>query len=208
MGTEKSTQRRSPTNPCPGREPPSQRPLPPPRSPRAASARAVVALTHSGGTRTVTVAQPQTLQVSNVSSALSVADLAKKVTPSVVEIVSTTSGGQSAPFGQSQGGSQSEGTGWVYDTDGHIVTNEHVVDGASSVKVTFSDGSTSTATIVGKDISTDLAVIKVNVASSKLHAAVGCELEQRRGRSAGRRDRQPVRPAGHGDERHRQRAEP
>ncbi|HEV2593279.1 MAG TPA: trypsin-like peptidase domain-containing protein [Gaiellaceae bacterium] len=129
---------------------------------------AVVALTHSGGTRTVTVARPQTLQVANVSTALSVADLAKKVTPSVVEIVSTSKGGAS-PFGQSQGDSQSEGTGWVYDAVGHIVTNEHVVDGASSVKVTFSDGSTATANVVGKDISTDLAVLKVNVASSKLH---------------------------------------
>jgi putative serine protease PepD len=127
----------------------------------------IVALTHSGGTRTVTVAQPQTLQVANVTSPLSVAALAQKVSPSVVEIVSTSGGAQNS-FGQPQGSSSSEGTGWVYDTAGHIVTNEHVVDGASSVKITFADGSTATATVVGKDTSTDLAVLKVNVASSKL----------------------------------------
>ena len=128
---------------------------------------AVVALTHGGGTKTVTVAQPQTLQVANVTAPLSVAGLAKKVTPSVVEIVSSTAGSQS-PFGQGSQGSASEGTGWVYDSAGHIVTNEHVVAGASSVKVTFADGSTATATVVGKDTSTDIAVLKVNVASSKL----------------------------------------
>jgi putative serine protease PepD len=128
---------------------------------------AVVALTHGGGTHTVTVAQSPTLQIANVSSANTVAELAKKLTPSVVEIVSTSSGSQLGPFGKSQD-SQAEGTGWVYDTAGHIVTNEHVVDGASSVKVTFSDGSTATATVVGKDTSTDLAVLKVNIASSKL----------------------------------------
>jgi putative serine protease PepD len=126
---------------------------------------AVVALTHSGGTKTVTVAQAQTQQVANVTSPLSVADLAKKVSPSVVEIVST-SGGTQNPFGQ--GHSSSEGTGWIYDSSGHIVTNEHVVDGASSVKVTFSDGSTATATVVGKDASTDIAVLKAHVDSSKL----------------------------------------
>jgi putative serine protease PepD len=127
---------------------------------------AVVALTNGGGSHTVTVSQPQTLQISNVSSAMSVADLAKKYSKSVVEIVSTTSG-QAGSFGQSQT-SQSEGTGWVYDTSGHIVTNEHVIDGASSVKVTFADGSTATASIVGKDISTDIAVLKVSGDVSKL----------------------------------------
>src|SRR3954447_13894640 len=125
---------------------------------------AVVALTHSDGTKTVISAQSPTLQVANVTSPLSVADLAKKVSPSVVEIVSTSAGNQN-PFGQSQGGSSSEGTGWVYDSAGHIVTNEHVVDGASTVKVTFSDDSTATATVVGKDASIDIAVLKVNVDS-------------------------------------------
>ena len=51
---------------------------------------------------------------------------------------------------------------------GHIITNEHVIDGASSVRVKFSDGSTAAATVVASDISSDIAVLKVNVATSKL----------------------------------------
>jgi S1-C subfamily serine protease len=56
------------------------------------------------------------------------------------------------------------GSGWVWDTDGHIVTNNHVVDGATSMTVTFYDGSTVDATVTGTDSDSDLAVIKVNPA--------------------------------------------
>jgi putative serine protease PepD len=105
---------------------------------------------------------------SNVADAtLSIGQIAKTATPSVVEI-DATSTGTGSPFG-GQGGAQSaEGTGFVYDTKGDIVTNEHVVDGASSVSVKFSDGSTYKATVVGTDTSTDLAVIHVNAPASKL----------------------------------------
>jgi putative serine protease PepD len=127
-----------------------------------------VALTTGGGAHTATTSQPPALSIANLSS-LSVGDIASRYTKSVVEIVSTTtpSNNSAIPFGNSQS-SQAEGTGWVYDTSGHIVTNEHVIDGASSVKVTFSDGTTASATVVGKDASTDLAVLKVNVDASKL----------------------------------------
>jgi putative serine protease PepD len=128
---------------------------------------AAVALTNGGTSRTVTVVQPQTFQVSNTTSALTVGEIASRYTKGVVEIVSTTSDTSPYPFGRSRS-SQAEGTGWVYDSSGHIVTNEHVIDGATSVKVTFSDGSTATATVVGKDVSSDLAVLKVDVPSSKL----------------------------------------
>ena len=57
----------------------------------------------------------------------------------------------------------------MIDTAGHIVTNEHVIQGASSVTVTFDDQSTYKATIVGSDESTDLAVLKVNAPASVLH---------------------------------------
>jgi putative serine protease PepD len=128
---------------------------------------AAVALATGGSTNTVTVAQPQTLRIANVSSQLTVGDIARRSTKGVVEIVATTSSTNPFPFGGSRGG-QAEGTGWVYDTSGHIVTNEHVIDGATSVKVTFSDGTSATATVVGKDVSSDLAVLKVNAPSSKL----------------------------------------
>ena len=60
------------------------------------------------------------------------------------------------------GTENAEGSGFVYSRKGHIVTNDHVIDGARQVKVTFLDGTTRTAEIIGKDQNTDLAVLKVN----------------------------------------------
>ncbi|HEY2072781.1 MAG TPA: trypsin-like peptidase domain-containing protein, partial [Gaiellaceae bacterium] len=91
----------------------------------------------------------------------------KTATPGVVDITVTQS--SSGGFGLGQQQSQAEGTGFVYDTKGDIITAAHVVDGASAVKVKFQDGKTATATVVGSDNSTDTAVIKVNVAASELH---------------------------------------
>src|SRR5919198_396846 len=126
-----------------------------------------VALSHDG---TQNVAQTTTpTNVANVAqSNLSVAQIAKNASPGVVEVDATQSQAQSYPFG-SNGSSSAEGTGFVYDTKGDIITNEHVIDGASSVKVKFDDGSTYTATVVGSDISSDLAVLHVNAPASKLH---------------------------------------
>jgi serine protease Do len=63
---------------------------------------------------------------------------------------------------------QGVGSGFVYDTDGHIVTNNHVVDGAQKVVVTFYDGTEASATVVGTDPASDLAVVKVDVSKSML----------------------------------------
>lgn len=54
------------------------------------------------------------------------------------------------------------GSGFVYDRDGHVVTNYHVVADADSVTVTLADGETYPATVVGEDPSTDLAVVKID----------------------------------------------
>ncbi len=56
----------------------------------------------------------------------------------------------------------SGGSGFVWDMDGHIVTNNHVVEGAREVQVTFPDGTMAIADVVGTDIDSDLAVIKIN----------------------------------------------
>jgi 2-alkenal reductase len=61
------------------------------------------------------------------------------------------------------------GSGFVWDQQGNIVTNNHVVSGASKIQVTFSDGTTVPATLVGADPDSDLAVIKVEVSADKLH---------------------------------------
>src|SRR5205085_8039115 len=64
---------------------------------------------------------------------------------------------------------EAEGTGFEIDTNGNILTAQHVVANATAITVTFQDGSTAKATVVGTDKSTDTAVIHVDVSSSKLH---------------------------------------
>jgi putative serine protease PepD len=66
-------------------------------------------------------------------------------------------------------GGSAEGSGFVYDSSGHIVTNQHVVNGAQSITVRFWNGKTYSAQLVGSDSSTDLAVIKLNAPVSQLH---------------------------------------
>ena len=95
----------------------------------------------------------------------SVEQVAASVLPSVVSIVETSAGG---------GGG--EGTGVVIDSDGLILTNNHVVAAAAdggSLQVTFNDGRTASATIVGRDPVTDLAVIKASGVSGLTAATLG-----------------------------------
>ncbi len=131
--------------------------------------------TSAASTQTAPTQTPTTTNTANTSGSLSVGEVAKAVSPGVVEVDATESsssgGSQTVPFGGggSGGTAEAEGTGFVIDTAGHIVTNEHVIQGASSVTVTFDDQSTYKATIVGSDESTDLAVLKVNAPASVLH---------------------------------------
>lgn len=62
------------------------------------------------------------------------------------------------------------GSGFIYDDQGHIVTNNHVIDGADTVDVTFVDGNTYSAKVIGKDAFSDLAVLKItdNVTDEQL----------------------------------------
>jgi putative serine protease PepD len=88
----------------------------------------------------------------------------------VVEITATGTGSsQPGPFGQGSSQSTATGTGFVVDGQGHIVTAAHVTDGATSIKVTFSDGVTRTATLTGHDDATDVAVLKVDPSGLTLH---------------------------------------
>jgi len=64
------------------------------------------------------------------------------------------------------------GSGFVYDLNGHIITNQHVIDGAETIQVTFLDGTISSASVVGMDIYSDLAVIKVNPEVTTLYPVV------------------------------------
>lgn len=60
------------------------------------------------------------------------------------------------------------GSGWVYDTEGHIITNNHVVEGTSRIQVTFQSGTVLQATLIGRDPYSDMAVVKINSASEPL----------------------------------------
>ena len=97
----------------------------------------------------------------------SLTSLYKTASAGVVDIVVSGVSGNSFGGQQTQ---EAEGSGFVVDTKGDIVTNQHVVDGASSITVTFQNGKKAKATLVGTDKSTDIAVIKVqNVPASLLH---------------------------------------
>jgi serine protease Do len=73
------------------------------------------------------------------------------------------------PQSQTPQFSSALGSGFVWDKNGDIVTNNHVVDGATKIQVTFSDGTTVPATLVGNDPYSDLAVIKVDVSADMLN---------------------------------------
>ncbi len=101
------------------------------------------------------------------------------ISPSVVSIsvmVPSTSGtSQNFPgFGNNNNNqtpqlSQALGSGFFWDSSGNIVTNDHVVNGASNIEVTFADGTTVPGTIVGEDPYSDLAVIKVSAPANEIH---------------------------------------
>ena len=112
---------------------------------------------------TTVVRQVVTATPARAGSALSVGEIYRRTSAGVVEILAT--GSQTLPFG---GDSSAQGSGFVADEQGHVVTNEHVVSGASSVTVTFWNGAKYKAHVVGSDASTDLAVVKVDAPSSLL----------------------------------------
>jgi len=102
-------------------------------------------------------------------TATTLTQLYKDATPGVVDItVSGSSSGNSFGFG-GQPQTEAEGSGFVYDTKGDIITNAHVVDGANSITVHFWNGKSAKATLVGADDSSDTAVVKVSVDASQLH---------------------------------------
>jgi S1-C subfamily serine protease len=113
---------------------------------------------------TIPAAQPAALS----SSQLDPAQIYSSSADGVVDIDVSGTVDQFSPYG-GQRQSEGEGSGFVIDTKGDIVTNQHVVSGATSITVHFKDGTQAKATVVGSDATTDVAVIRVNVASSKLH---------------------------------------
>jgi putative serine protease PepD len=130
----------------------------------------------NGGSTTTTVTERAASPASDGSSSgggLDAKTLYANTAAGVVDITSrgVTAGASSiSPFGgPSQQQSTATGTGFVVDGKGNIVTAAHVVNGASSITVTFQDGTTRKATLLGKDNATDVAVLKVDPSGLTLH---------------------------------------
>jgi putative serine protease PepD len=119
------------------------------------------ALQHDPVTTTKVITDTRTVSASSTGTALSPHDVYQQAKDSVAYITAQVTQQSSSPFGQAQSGTAT-GSGFVVSSDGYIVTNNHVVDGATDVKVKIGDGKTQTAKIVGVDASTDLALLKID----------------------------------------------
>lgn len=115
----------------------------------------------SGGTGDVTIKQAPAprapVETAVGEDGVSVRDIYREDAPGVVSVDVTSE--EMGPGG---------GSGFVLDETGHIVTNQHVVDGAEDISVRFAGGIRETAELVGEDPSTDVAVIKVEAPESLL----------------------------------------
>jgi S1-C subfamily serine protease len=109
---------------------------------------------------------PTTSQTPANGKALTAEQIYRRDAPGVVQITATSvSQSSTDPFNllpTTPQESQSLGSGFVIDKAGHIVTNYHVIQGAKKVQVSFSGQDEITATVVGKDPSTDVAILKID----------------------------------------------
>src|SRR5690242_5260386 len=107
---------------------------------------------------------PTSPSSSSPSSSSSLANVFKRVENSVVQITSTRSDPNQVTIINgvpATGRSTALGSGFVYDNQGHIITNHHVIDGATTADVTFTDGNTYSAKVIGKDPDADIAVLQI-----------------------------------------------
>src|SRR3954454_1691755 len=132
----------------------------------------------SGGGTTTTVAAPLTAPVdakSEDGSSNVVNQIYKADGEGVVFIESQIEATESEflnPFGEpeAEGGGTATGSGFVIDSDGHILTNNHVIEGAEKISVKLGDSNrTYTAKVVGADPATDLALLEVEAPADQLH---------------------------------------
>lgn len=105
-------------------------------------------------------------------------NLYERVNPAVVNIVVTVSDSPIPDPESELFPNQGQGSGFVYDTEGHIITNNHVVADASRVDVTFYDGTTVEAEVIGSDTDSDLAVVKIDVPAESLRPVTWGDSDQ------------------------------
>lgn len=120
----------------------------------ARSSPAVVPAPISQEVKAVNSGQPPVITKMTVNADTQITDTVKKVEPAVVTVITDLSGGGF--------GGEASGSGVIISNDGDIITNNHVVDGASNVYVIYNDGTRKDASIVGTDPLTDIAVLRVS----------------------------------------------
>lgn len=114
---------------------------------------------------------PGATNTSSTGTTMDTTEIAKDVGPAIVGIKSTIEGQISLFGGRST--SEAQGSGIILSSDGYIVTNNHVVEGASSITVQLNTGSEYGAKLIGSDEQTDLAVIKVEPTEELTVATLG-----------------------------------
>lgn len=138
------------------------------------------AVTHLGGSsngNNTTIKYSEAKSTSNVTttsaktSTMTTEEVAAKASPSVVEITTEVTETQYGLFGGTYT-SEAAGSGVIISEDGYIITNNHVIENANSIKVTTYDGKSYDATLVGTDEKSDIAVIKID-ASGLTAATIG-----------------------------------
>ena len=130
---------------------------------------------HAGGavqaaarTTTVIESAPQTAGTGG-SYAVNWAAAYAQTAPGTVDITAQTMTRTNTPFGTAEAPATAEGSGFVLDSQGRILTAAHVVAGASSITVTFEDGMTRGAKVLGEDDSSDVALLSVSPTGLTLH---------------------------------------
>lgn len=133
-----------------------------------------------------TTSNAQLTTYNNGKQVLTIPEIATKVGPSVVGVINKTTLSpqkyydpftgryyyySSDPTQSGETVEQGSGSGIIFKEDGYIVTNQHVIDGASEISVILNTGEEFSATLVGQDTQTDLAVLKIDPGDTKLTAA-------------------------------------
>ncbi|MGE5139151.1 MAG: S1C family serine protease [Rudaea sp.] len=125
----------------------------------------------TGGVPVLTASQspsqqqaPQAQSSASITTDSAVVNVVKKAEPAVVTVVATVQiqSRRANPFSPGGQTGLAEGSGFIIDQQGRIVTNAHVVDGASQLQVIYADGTKVSATLVGEDTNADVAVLKVS----------------------------------------------
>ena len=115
--------------------------------------------------------QAALLPASSDGATTQVEQIAEHIRPSIVQVQVTTDSGKAS------------GSGVMFRNDGHILTNEHVIDGAKSINIVMADGHEATAKVVGGDEDTDIAVVKIDKANT-LAAPLGTATHLKVGQTA------------------------